>query len=334
MTYSKSMTLYAAAGLGMGPTGISPPFRRYGFRSFDGLGALGFDRLASGTSRMFVASIAHVYGLPNSAAAPLVPSRIKETLRVAGFGDPMAPPAAGAQVDAGWASGGRVWVKYAVPSGSSLLDNAAARRAAVVQALASAARSIGPNVSFDLSGYGRVPAGTTTSAPAEEHPEAGGAQITQPPVMEMEPVTLVSTEELQRLLLQKGFNPGTVDGTWGRNTSGALQQASDALGMGEHGAVSGDDKRSVQVSSALFDAIRAMPNRAAPSTPAPPRDAPVAELAPDEVFGGGGGFPDWAPWAIGAGGLALIGGYFIYRGRRRAAVAANRRRRRRTSRRR
>lgn len=41
MTYSKQPvgTLYAAAGLGQGPSGISPPFRRYGFRTFSGLGA-------------------------------------------------------------------------------------------------------------------------------------------------------------------------------------------------------------------------------------------------------------------------------------------------------
>lgn len=333
MTYSKSMTLYAAAGLGMGPSGISPPFRRYGFRSFDGLGALGFDRLASGSSYMFVASISSVHGLPSSSAAPLVPSRIRESLQAAGFGNPMAPPASGAQVDAGWASGGRVWVKYAVPSGSSLLSNASARRAAVVQALASAARSIGPGVYFELSGYGRVPAGAA-SAPAETRPESGGAQI-----IELAPVnisggfTTIRTSELQTLLRQKGFNPGTVDGVWGENTSGALQQAAERVGMGEAIAAGSDDKRSVQLGSALLSAIRALPNGTPPATPAPPRAAPVAELAPDEVFGGGG-FPDWAPWAIGAGGLALIGGFFIYRGRRRAAVAANRRRRRRTSRRR
>lgn len=41
MSYAPIGTLYATAGLGrVGPAAYSPPFRRWGFRSFDGLGAV------------------------------------------------------------------------------------------------------------------------------------------------------------------------------------------------------------------------------------------------------------------------------------------------------
>jgi hypothetical protein len=38
MSYARPIGMM---GLGMGPSGVAPPFRKYGFRSFDGLGALG-----------------------------------------------------------------------------------------------------------------------------------------------------------------------------------------------------------------------------------------------------------------------------------------------------
>lgn len=325
MTYAQPKgMMYATAGLGAGPSGISPPFRRWGFRAFDGLGALGFDRLAENRRWVFVASIKGVHGLPSGSAA-LVPQRIKQYLAAQGFTQP---------IDAGWAEGGRVWVKYAAQG--PMLSDTSARRQAVLRALQEAARSIGSGVYFDVSGHGRVPAGAS-SAPREEAPERSSEVV----LTELDTVAIsgafdtISTRDLQRLLLQKGFQPGSIDGVWGPNTAGALQQASQQLGMGEAIAAGSEDRRSVQLGGALLQALRAMPDRQAPSTPAPPAAAPTAELAPDGVFGGGMSVPDWLPWAVAAGGLAAVGGYFVWRGQRRT-VAANRRRRkrRRSSRRR
>jgi hypothetical protein len=296
MTYSKSMgTMYAVAGLG----------------------ALGFDRLASGAQMTFVSSVAGVHGLPSSATASLVPSRIEEYLRAEGL--------AGVDTGAGWAAGGRVWLKY---PGNDM--DSAGRRQAVVRALSGAARSLGPNVYFELTGHGRVPAGTS-SAPREEQPEQNASvTITLEPMAVAGSLATIETSSLQRLLSQKGFNPGATDGRWGPNTSGALNQAAAQLGM-EAVAVGSDDKRTVQLTASVLEGLRGLPDRQAPSQPAPPAPAYTAEIVPD---GAGFSLPDWLPWTVGAVALAGIGGYFIYRGKSRA-VAANRRRlrRRRTSRR-
>lgn len=318
MSYAHPIgTLYATAGLGMGPSGITPPFRRYGFRSFQGLGAL--DRLAQNRSRTWVMSIAGVHGLPSTSVARLVPTEIVERLEAT----------SGVNADAGWAEGGRVWVRYSVPLGHPW-TNDSTRRAAVQEAIKRAATSLGPNVYFDVSGFGNLP------APRQTAPKTTPTQ--QQVVMTLEPTqiagtrTVMSTRDLQRLLVQKGFQPGSVDGVWGPNTAGALRQAAEAAGLDASDAVGSEDRRSVELSDSLLQAIRGLPDRTAPSTPAPP--------APDntaDITGGGFQVPDWLPWTIGAGVLVAVGGYFVWRGQKRTALAANRRRRRRrrrTSRRR
>lgn len=313
-----------------GPTGISPPFRKYGFRSFQGvLGALGFDRLAENRTRTFVFSITAVRGLASSSEAPLVPRRIVEYMLAEGL----------TNAESGWAEGGRVWGRFWLGVGSPLVTDSTARRAKLKRALERAARSIGSRVSFEVAGYGRIPA-SAPSAPAS----SGG--VTTLPAIDIEasvPKSTVSVRELQTVLLSKGFNPGTIDGVWGRNTAGALQQASRAASapaLEEGDAVGSADKRSVTLPSAVWAAIRALPNRAAPRQAAPPAAAiTVTDIAPEIE---GEGLPSWLPWGIGAAALLGVGGYFIWKGQkrggRRRRVAANRRgrkrRRRRTSRRR
>ena len=172
-----------------------------------GLGALGFDRLATNRTRMFVFSIANVPGLA-SGQAPAVPGRIIAALN----SGPMNPGGnANVSAAADWASGGRVWGRYTLPLGSSLIDNAAGRRAALRGVLEQAARSLGPNVSFEITGVGRIPASAPAAPPSAPPPV----------VTELEPIDISgggvnkSVTELQTLLLSKGFNPGTVDGKWG-----------------------------------------------------------------------------------------------------------------------
>jgi hypothetical protein len=295
MSYSGMGTLYAAAGLGQGPTGIAPPWRRHGFHSFQGLGAI--DRLAEGRTRTFVFSITAVRG--------------------------------------------RVWGRFYFGVGEPLVTDSAARRAKLVRALRQAAGSLGSSVSFEVAGYGRIPA----SAPADA-PTSGGGIVHELAPIDIEgtiPTSTVSVREVQTVVRSKGFNPGTIDGKWGRNTAGALNQAAQAasrpLRSGE--AVGSADKTSVTMPTAVWTAVRGLPAGTAPSRPAAPAPAvTVTDIAP-EIEGEGFGVPEWLPWTLAAAGLLGVGGYFVWRGRKkggggRRAVAANRRRRRRrrTSRRR
>lgn len=332
MTYSKPMgMMYATAGMGLGPSGISPPFRKYGFRAFDGLGALGFDRLAENRTRTFVFSISSVRGLP-SGSAGLVPTRLREYMSAAGLQSP----------DAGWAEGGRVWGRYLLPLGSSLISNASERRARLRGALERAAQSLGPQVSFEVSGLGRLPA----SAPASASVSSGGS----PTPIRLDPVdvagevpkTTVSVRDLQTLLRSKGFNPGSVDGVWGRNTSGALMEAAQAARYGDGSRVrlSADqvigsaDRRSVRLPMAVFEAIQRLPGRpvaSAPSRPAPARSE--SDIVPD-LETDGVPLKRWLPWTAGAAVLLGVGGYYMWKGRKGGRRVAANRRRRRTSRRR
>jgi len=321
---SYSGTLYATAGLGQGPTGIAPPWRRRGFHSFQGLGAI--DRLAQNRTRTFVFSITAVRGL-TSGDAGLVPRRIAEYMRSNGL----------TNAEAGWAAGGRVWGRFILQVANPLITESAERRAKLVRALQQAAASLGATVSFEVGGYGRIPAGAPASAPAS----SGGA-VTELPAIDIEgtvPQDTVNVRQLQTVVKSKGFNPGTIDGKWGPNTSGALNQAAQEAGRplraGE--AVGSADKTAVTLPTAVWSAVQALPARTAPvgvthSAPA----ITVTDIAPELEEGG---LPDWLPWGLGAAALLGVGGYFVWRGRKkrggaRAAVAANRRRRRRTSRRR
>jgi hypothetical protein len=264
---------------------------------------LGFDQQVQGADgKSHVITITRVANLPNGTA-PQVPSAI-----VRAFAEYQFPS------DAQWLSGGSVRVRYA--SIDELQDRA--RRGFALMALATAAEGLGPSVYFDVQGHGRVPAsaGSAASAPG---------------------TTSIAALELQQLLQARGFNPGSLDGRWGENTSGALQLAAAAAGhAGAHGAVGSQDRRSVSVATPLLSAVRALPTRsgsATPAPPAPPAPAPVSPSVPDAP--GIDASSIATPLLIaGAGALVLIGGFFLYRGRRRrTAMAANRRRRARSKRR-
>lgn len=290
----------------IGPINRPPPWRQYGFRSFQGLG---FDRLAEKATHTFVFSITAVRGLPTGGWAPHVPSRIVRYLGNYGFSDPQA----------GWASGGRVWGRYMVDAGGSLVRDEALRRGKLRKALEAAARSIGPTVSFEVAGLGRIPAEAPSAAPV-----SAGAEQTAP--SSGEDATTVNVRELQQLLASKGFNPGAIDGIWGPHTAGALLQAARAAGqpLADGTAVGTDDRRGVRVPSGTMSAISALPARAPSSSVA----APAAALTmPDIAPLTSGGLPDWLPWTLGAVGVAAAGGYFIWKGKKRRRVRRNRRRR-------
>lgn len=294
----------------IGPINRPPPWRQYGFRSFQGLG---FDRLAEDATHTFVFSISAVRGLP-AGYAPKVPEKIKQYLGREGFLNSAA----------GWAAGGRVWGRYEVPVGTKLIGQPTERRRKVKKALTHAAQSLGPTVSFEVSGLGRLPAG------APEAPLSAGGTPTSAPASG-DTATTVSVRELQVLLRSKGFNPGAVDGVWGPNTSGALTQAAEAAGTPLAGgqAVGSDDRRQVRVPMSVMGSIQALPARALSAAVASPRSAPTySDVAPTGVAAGG--MPDWLPWTLAAGGIAAVGGYFIWKGKRRRV----RRNRRRVSRRR
>lgn len=149
--------------------------------------------------------------------------------------------------------------------------------------------------------------------------------------------TTLTTRGLQTALKAKGFDPGTVDGVWGSRTSGALMQAAQAAGATLRSAdvVGSADKQNVTLPTAVWVAIKGLPDSSQPRAPRTTAPAPTqTDVVPDgDTSAGGRGFPTWIPWAAGAAVLAGVGGYFVYRGRRKR-VARNKRRRRRTSRRR
>jgi hypothetical protein len=138
---------------------------------------------------------------------------------------------------------------------------------------------------------------------------------------------VMSVRDLQNLLLRKGFSVGPTgaDGLWGRNTAAAYQRA---LGGADPAVQVSADKREVTVWESHLQHLRALPDNPAPTERrTAPRRAPTMppqDMFPDE----GGGIPDWLPWVIAAGGIAAIGGYFVWSGQREGARV----RRRRTSR--
>lgn len=325
MTYAKPKAL-VYANPDLGPSGITPPFRKHGFHSFQGLG---FDRPPSGSSYsdyVFVTSLHPILGLPTGTAAS-VPRKIKDALLSAGLRN----------VDAGWGSGGRVWVRYYVPGKQGGFEgswgNESYRQKKVRDALAAAASNLGPNVTFGLADGSHVPAGRTPSGTAAEDTSEGASVIrskssTDSTAAEM-PVV-----DLQRLLLQKGFSVGSAgaDGVWGPATTSAYQRA---LGGTDPAVNVSADRRTVTVWKSHIDHIQALPDQPAPSptrsAPSPAPAEPPADMMPEGIP-----LKNWLPWTAGAVVLVGIGGYFLYKGRKRR-VAANRRRRRRrrrTSRRR
>lgn len=320
MTYSKPKAL-AYANPRLGPSGITPPFRKYGFHSFQGLG---IDRPASGdySQYVFVTSLHPISGLP-AGTASLVPRKIKDALLSVGLRN----------VDAGWSSGGRLWVRYYVPGKQGGFEGSwgseSYRQKRVREGLAAAASALGPNVTFGLSDGSHVPAGRTPTGTAAENTQEGASVIRSKADSDSTPME-VPVVELQRLLLQKGFSVGSsgADGVWGPATTSAYQRA---LGGTDPSVNVSSDRRTVTVWKSHLDAIKALPDN---PTPSPTRTAPTRAPAepPADMMPEGVPLKAWLPWTAGAVALLGVGGYFLYKGKKRK-VAANRRRRRRRRRR-
>lgn len=321
MTYSKPIAM-VRVNPNFGPSGRTPPFRKHGFHSFQGLG---FDRSPSASydQRTFVTSIYPVRGLPSGAASS-TPREISDALKRVGF----------EMAEAGWGEGGRIWLRYGTPGFGANPEgqwgNETYRRDKVKEGLTRAARAIGPDVTFGLSDGTTLPAGRSASAPKAEDTSEGQTAIKEKMGSGRRLLTM-TTREVQNLLLQKGFSVGSsgADGVWGPATSSAYERA---LG-GKDPAVSvSADKREVTVWESHLNHIRGLPNQAVPSetrvSPTAAPTEPPADLMPDGIA-----LKQWLPWTAAAVALVGVGGYFVYKGRKKR-VAANRRRRRRTSRRR
>jgi len=106
------------------------------------------------TEFAFVFSIAAVRGLRPGTAGQVArsgergdPGRIVQELELRGLGS----------VATGWAAGGRVWGRMTFSSTDPLIANTAQRRQRLIDGLTAAARSLGPNVRFEVEGYGTLP---------------------------------------------------------------------------------------------------------------------------------------------------------------------------------
>jgi hypothetical protein len=151
------------------------------YSALSGLGAI--DRLATDEERSWrdtaggtwVMSITGVRGLASADLAPEVLRAIRARLMEGGGPNRGAP-----QVSAGWAEGGRVWVKYSIPPRSSTPHgwyDDAVRRTDVAAALRRAAKDVSRTradgsyhqVHFDVAGHGTISApvpGGVTASPA------------------------------------------------------------------------------------------------------------------------------------------------------------------------
>lgn len=186
MSYAMGSVMYAAAGLGR-----------------SGLGrGLGFDRAATDApAGAFITGVSHIAG-PTGWNAAGAPGVFKQAFEAQGFH----------AVTSDWQAGGRIWIRYSVGTLAEAADTTA-RRARARRAIDAAARLLGVSVTLD---DGTVVDGRTAGTSSVEMvlPET---TIT---VTREVSTVIVNTLTLQQTLYAKGFNPGTQDGLWGRNTSG------------------------------------------------------------------------------------------------------------------
>jgi len=149
----------------------------------------------------------------------------------------------------------------------------------------------------------------------------------------------VFTSAVQQQLLRNGrdLGPTGADGEWGSKTNDAFAAAEASIPFANRYNRSfayrvSVDKRSVNLTGDLWNAIQRLPTIARTRTPAPrpPADDGSTFIGPanDPPIVPDSGGPNLLPWIIGGIVLAGIGAYFYFTPGKTRPVAANQRRRR------
>jgi len=94
------------------------------------------------------------------------------------------------------------------------------------------------------------------------------------------------TRTVQEALIEKGFDPGPVDGVWGSKTKAAVVKFQESAGLTANGEVDGATKSSLMSSSSMSAAPLSANAVSIPTTPAFSEEDTGPDVADGEIAWG------------------------------------------------